>query len=358
MVLEGARGFWRELQWRKRDLRGRALAKRLGKVPHASQPSENLQVICGGGGTSGLSRAYRYEIAKMAPSGCPGASPASVPTFLILGQPKDYHRLLASPPPGLREGYRIGFWVTEFETPRPDWTFAFDIVHEIWTPSTFSAAAIRRATALPVKVVPHAVSVPAVQPLPRSLFGIDPDDFLGMAIMDLSSCPDRKNPLAHIAAWKSAFGNDLRAKLLMKVRFSKHTRFVREELLAEIDGAPNIALTEAVFDDREMAAFQRMADVYLSLHRAEGYGLNIHEMLEIGTPAIATGWSGNMDFMPRYPHAAPIPFELVPYSDCTHHFRGKDLYWAEPDIAAATQALTAAYEQWKAGNSGATRLAA
>jgi thymidylate kinase len=26
-----------------------------------------------------------------------------------------------------------------------------------------------------------------------------------------------------------------------------------------------------------------MADVHLSLHRAEGYGLNIHEMLEIGS---------------------------------------------------------------------------
>ena len=200
--------------------------------------------------------------------------------------------------------------MTEFDSPRPDWGFAFEIVHEIWTPSSFSAKAIQQAGNVPVKVVPHAVSVPDVEPMPRARWGVRDDQFLGMAVMDLSSCPARKNPLAHVRAWKLAFGDDPDVHLIMKVKFSNGTAFAREELMREIEGASNITLTEALFSDLRIAAFQRMADVYISLHRAEGYGLNIHEMLEMGKPVVATGWSGNMDFMPLYPRAIAVPTNL------------------------------------------------
>ena len=38
-------------------------------------------------------------------------------------------------------------------------------------------------------------------------------------------------------------------------------------------------------------------DCYVSLHRAEGFGLTLAEAMAIGKPAIATGYSGNVDFM-------------------------------------------------------------
>lgn len=339
----------RKLKWLRRAARGKALAQRLQKAPCQFDPQGGMHIIAAANRVNGLSRAYRYEIARLASTaGKPlSCSPEAASTFLILGQPKDYRKLLANPPKGFSDGYRIGLWVTEFEAARPDWEFAFEIVHEIWTPSSFSAKAILSGTTLPVKVVPHAVSVPDVAPMPRAQFGIGGDQFLAMAIMDLSSCPDRKNPLANIRAWKQAFGNDPDAHLLVKVKFSRHTRFARRELAEEIGGARNISVIEAALSDHEMAAFQRMADVYLSLHRAEGYGLCIHEMLEIGTPVIATGWSGNMDFMPRYPHAIAVPFELVPYSDRTSHFQGNGLRWAEADIEEAACALRKVREEWQ-----------
>jgi hypothetical protein len=333
-----------------RAARARSMAQRLQKTPRQYDPEGGFHIIATAGGVSGLSRAYRYEIAKLASTAgnLLSCTPEVASNFLILGQPKNYRKLLAAPPKGFREGYRIGLWVTEFEAARPDWEFAFDIVHEIWTPSSFSAAAIRRSTSLPVKVVPHAVSVPATSPMSRTKFGVGDEQFLGMGIMDLSSCPDRKNPLAHIRTWKLAFGADPGARLLMKVSFSKHTKFAREELIQEIGNAPNISLVEATFSDRQMTAFQRMANVYLSLHRAEGYGLNIHEMLEIGTPVLATGWSGNMDFMPKYPLAVALPFELVPYHDRTHRFQGDGLRWAEADLEVAACALREVRQKWQA----------
>ena len=38
-------------------------------------------------------------------------------------------------------------------------------------------------------------------------------------------------------------------------------------------------------------------DCYVSLHRAEGFGLTLAEAMAIGKPVIATGYSGNVDFM-------------------------------------------------------------
>ena len=38
-------------------------------------------------------------------------------------------------------------------------------------------------------------------------------------------------------------------------------------------------------------------DVYVSLHRSEGFGLVMAEAMYVGTPVIATNWSGNTEFM-------------------------------------------------------------
>ena len=46
-----------------------------------------------------------------------------------------------------------------------------------------------------------------------------------------------------------------------------------------------------------MAALFARADCYVSLHRAEGFGLTLAESMALGKPVIATGFSGNTDFM-------------------------------------------------------------
>ena len=296
---------------------------------------------------SGLARAYRYEAQRISHEERSRKTSFSDQTFLLLGQPRSYKRLLARAPEGFRDGYRIGLWATEFETMPPDWRFAFDVVHEIWTPSEFCAKAIRAATHLPVKIFPHAVSIPDVAAMDRTRFKIGSDQFLGLAIMDLRNCPDRKNPVAHVRAWKMAFGGDPSAHLLMKVRFSPRTQFMKQELLKAIEGAQNISITEIFLSDLEITAFQKMGDVFLSLHRSEGYGLNIREMLEIGIPTIATGWSGNVDFMHLYPNAISVPYELVPYQDRTLHYEGGNLRWAEADVAQAALNLKDIRQNWQ-----------
>ncbi len=79
-------------------------------------------------------------------------------------------------------------------------------------------------------------------------------------------------------------------------------------------------------------------DVYLSLHRSEGFGLTIFEALRLGLYAVATGWSGNMDFM-NGERALAVPCNLVPVRMDFGAFKNISARWADPDIDAAASIL-------------------
>jgi glycosyltransferase involved in cell wall biosynthesis len=78
------------------------------------------------------------------------------------------------------------------------------------------------------------------------------------------------------------------------------------------------------------------ADIVLSLHRSEGFGLVPAEAMLLGKPVIATGWSGNMDFMDTT-CAVPIGYRLVPAHDPRGVYDVPGAEWAEadPDEAVA-----------------------
>jgi glycosyltransferase involved in cell wall biosynthesis len=55
-------------------------------------------------------------------------------------------------------------------------------------------------------------------------------------------------------------------------------------------------------------------DIVLSLHRSEGFGLVPAEAMQLGKPVVATGWSGNMDFM-NARNSAPVSYDMVAVQD-------------------------------------------
>jgi glycosyltransferase involved in cell wall biosynthesis len=229
-----------------------------------------------------------------------------------------------------------------WETPvfPEDWRFAERLVHEVWAPSAFSAEPFRSALDVKVSVVPHFVSAPAETGIDmRAHLSIPPDAFMGLAIMDIQSCPARKNPWAHIRAWHQAFGDDPTAILVMKLRANKRTQIVLEELQELAGGASNIRLLCEDLDHLEISALHRAADAHLSLHRAEGFGLNIYEALLLGKPVVATDWSANAEYGPEFQNYKGVAYELVPYKDWMRHYQDKRFSWAEADIQDAASLL-------------------
>ena len=108
-----------------------------------------------------------------------------------------------------------------------------------------------------------------------------------------------------------------------------------------IGDSRNIRIVEREMSDAEIASLQNSADVYLSLHASEGYGLNIHETLILGTPVVATNWSANAEYGPRFPNYHGVGYRLVPYRDWLNHYPGRGFSWAWPDIADAALTLQA-----------------
>jgi glycosyltransferase involved in cell wall biosynthesis len=62
------------------------------------------------------------------------------------------------------------------------------------------------------------------------------------------------------------------------------------------------------------------------------------EAMVLGRPVVATGWSGNLDFM-RGPDAVLVPYSLVPAEDPQEIYDIPGARWAEPDLDAAAAAL-------------------
>ena len=72
------------------------------------------------------------------------------------------------------------------------------------------------------------------------------------------------------------------------------------------------------------------ADCYVSLHRSEGFGLTMAEAMLCGKPVIATGYSGNIDFMSDA-DSFLVPYRMVTI-DRTHGPYKAGYHWADPDL--------------------------
>ena len=74
-------------------------------------------------------------------------------------------------------------------------------------------------------------------------------------------------------------------------------------------------------------------DAYVSLHRAEGFGLVLAEAMWNGVPVIATNWSANTGFM-NSDVACMVSCKQVRLErDIPPYKKGN--YWADPDIKEA-----------------------
>lgn len=172
----------------------------------------------------------------------------------------------------------------------------------------------------------------------RAAFGLPAEALVVLVSFNLASSFVRKNPLAAIAAFRSAFGARADRVLVLKVGHPGHFPEDFVTLRHAIAGASNIRLEAREMPQGEVHALTACADIVLSLHRSEGFGLVPAEAMLLGRPVVATGWSGNMDFMDA-DSAALVPFTLVPARDPRGVLEAPGAVWAEPDIAAAAASL-------------------
>jgi glycosyltransferase involved in cell wall biosynthesis len=154
----------------------------------------------------------------------------------------------------------------------------------------------------------------------------------------MASSIARKNPVAAIEAFKQAFGNDRTCRLIVRTLNANMYPDGCKALMAAIASAPNIQISDGTSASGDIEAFYLSADVVLSLHRSEGFGLVIAEAMLYGLPVLATNWSGNVDFLtPK--NGLPVSFSLVPALDPQGTYDHASFVWAEANIQQAAAML-------------------
>lgn len=234
----------------------------------------------------------------------------------------------------------IGYWAWELPKAPPSWRAGLPFVHEIWAPSRFTADALAAMTSLPVRVAPHPLPPPAPSPLGRGDFGLPDDAFVVMTFFHMGSSFNRKNPLAAVAAFRAAFGDDPKAVLVLKAADADVAPWARRKLEEAIAGAGNIRIIDRKLPRGDLTALLATADVVLSLHRAEGFGLVPAQAMQLGRAVVATGWSGNLDFMDA-DTSILIDSRQIPAVDPQGTYDEPGQTWADPDVGQAAAALRA-----------------
>jgi glycosyltransferase involved in cell wall biosynthesis len=248
------------------------------------------------------------------------------------------------PPDLFRARRSIAFWHWELPIFPARWMSAFDYFDEIWVPSRFTAASIATATDKPIRIVPHAIPQALVEKnTARQLLALPTDDFIVLATFDSNSWVTRKNPVGAVKAFLDAFPrkpvNDTRLIVKLHGRTQRNASYDDFRRLAATDD--RILIIDEVYDEDQMIWLQNACDVYLSLHRSEGYGLNMAECMAIGKLVVATDFSGNVDFMNR-DNSIPIPYKIVAVGP-GEYLHGDGQWWADPDHNAAVEALRFAF---------------
>jgi glycosyltransferase involved in cell wall biosynthesis len=226
-------------------------------------------------------------------------------------------------------------------------------VDEIWVASTFVRDAFRGIARKPVTVVPPAIEVRAPTGFDATRFGVRDDAVVYFFNFDALSTAARKNPWGLVDAFSRAFTPEERAhqvQLVIKVHNLERAPAMAEPLrdaVATVHGT----LVNAELPRSDMDGLLERTDVYVSLHRSEGFGLGLAEAMYLGKPVIATAYSGNMDFtnpgdscLVGYSMQRVTEGDHQHYRPATINYR-PGLVWADPDIPLAARWMRLLYER-------------
>ena len=245
--------------------------------------------------------------------------------------------LQALPPVYREAGATIAYWHWEQPELPLSALEAFEGLSEVWVPSGFVRDAVAGLSPVPVFKVPHVIEFAVPTGDVRARFGLPADKFLVLMMYDFDSYQYRKNPHAAIAAYRQACGARGDSALVVKTINAERHPEGRQELLDAVADLDSAIFIDRYLDRAEVHALEEACDCFISLHRSEGFGLGLAEMMYLGKPVLGTDWSGNTEFMTSM-NSFPIRYELKPLARRLGVYEAGQP-WAEADVDHASHEL-------------------
>lgn len=247
--------------------------------------------------------------------------------------------------------YKVGSWYWELPTVPPVFAAQLRRLDEVWVASEYVRQSFRGEVGVPIEVMPCIVEPGAASGLSRAALGLPADRFIFFFHFDANSTFARKNPFAVIRAFHAAFPRRSGNGPLLVIKTQNlsglaSARIMLEEAMESVGGL----LIDGEVSAEEMLGLLGACDAYVSLHRAEGFGLGMAEAMYYGKPVIATGFSGNLEFctaansaLVSYAVSQPDPIELSlnPGAEAVY---GHGSVWVDPDVEQASHWMRVLYE--------------
>lgn len=274
-----------------------------------------------------FSNGFKYDINLIQ------VSPAEVPNLL-----KSREAI------GLKGKYNILFVAWESEIFPIEYIENISFFDEIWVPSKFCQESLSKNAKVPVINIPHPIEITLESTNDSDAINFfDKTKFNYLFVFDYNSSLERKNTINLIKAFKNCYSaND--ENVMLSIKTSKSNRFVEEknQLLNEIGIWKNIKIIEKIFDKNSLNTIISNCDCYVSLHRSEGFGLTMAEAMYFGKPVIATGYSGNLEFM-DFQNSLLVNYDLTTNFSSDINYE-KGVIWANPDINHASHLIKKVFE--------------
>jgi glycosyltransferase involved in cell wall biosynthesis len=185
-----------------------------------------------------------------------------------------------------------------------------------------------------------AADLPEPTDASRLVLGLRDEDLVFLFVFDAQSVAERKNPDLALAAFERAFGRGNDGVRFIIKTHNLHKMPGSEARLRRIEASnSSVTIVNEYWGRDQLLRLMQVADVYVSPHAAEGFGLTLLESMALGTPVIATAFSGNMDFTTEANSwlidytLTSLPARAGPYPAGT--------VWAQPSLEALVETMRA-----------------
>jgi glycosyltransferase involved in cell wall biosynthesis len=208
---------------------------------------------------------------------------------------------------------------------------------DIWAPSAFIRKNLECALGRPVRLMPHPIEFPRLEPFHAESTG----PLRLLFLFDFDSFSARKNPEAVVRAFQAAFPGNEDVRLTIKTR-GLQDRGRRIWLTSQAERDSRIVILDKTLPYDGITALLRSHDVFLSLHRSEGFGLGCAEALALEKIVVATNYGGTSDFITE---TTGFPVSWRPHAVAEGDYVESDgAVWAEPSIEHAAYQLRQIYD--------------
>ncbi|KAJ9444103.1 glycosyl transferase [Diplonema papillatum] len=216
----------------------------------------------------------------------------------------------------------------EFTVMPPDHAYYINMLSdETWTPSAFGRRIMAGNVTVPVRVVPESVDTDAFhnEPGAPTFATLPPPGVRGSALrwgrapaagafrfLSVFKWELRKGWDVLVAAFVAAFRGRADVSLWVSTIPHLDPEAQRQKIESGVTAAvaqalstlqlapsdvPPICIMHAELASGDVPKLYRSVDAFVLPTRGEGWGLPIMQALATGLPTVATGWSGQMDFL-------------------------------------------------------------